>query len=146
MTGLLSAHIAALLLWAAALLYLPALIAASSRQRAALTEPPDPHDSVARFFFTHMATPSALVAIIAGTAVFLVDRNTQPWLILKLSLVSLLAVCHVLLGLLVLRSEDPKGRPIARWCALLGITVLLLLLAITWVVLAKPVITVEVAW
>ena len=61
-------HIIALLLWSGALLYLPALVAATHAGRVDLVDHPDDYASMARFVHTHVATPAGLLAIISGTA------------------------------------------------------------------------------
>lgn len=131
-------HIIAVLFWAASLLYLPALIAGRVTHDEKIKEPQTPYDSISRAVFTYIATPAALIAIITGTLVFVFNYTTDPWLIAKLTLVSLLVVCHTLAGLLILRAESKNGKPVLPWCVLLGITCGSLMLAIVWIVLSKP--------
>ncbi len=138
MLWLLMLHIASLLFWAASLVYLPALLAARHGRGYPLQDPPHPHSSRARVVFTLFATPAALVAIMAGTGVFVLNRTIEPWLIIKLTLVSGLVLSHALLGLLLVRSEAVNPKPVQPWIGLLGATVVLLMTAIIWVVLAKP--------
>jgi protoporphyrinogen IX oxidase len=138
MLWLLVLHITALLSWCAGLLYLLALISNVRAGRTELTVSTRQHDSAARFVFTHAATPAALVAIISGTLVFLLNRTVEVWLIAKLSLVAVLVVGHALSGLLVLRAENDDGKPVQPWCWLLATALGGLMVAITWVVLAKP--------
>jgi protoporphyrinogen IX oxidase len=138
MLALLTLHIATLLIWIASLLYVPVLVAGTASRRVALVTSPRRHDSVPRFLLTHIATPAAVVAIIAGTSVFLIDRNTEVWLIVKLTLVVALVLGHALTGLLVLRLEHPSGRSVQPWCTLLGLALLVLVALIFGVVLAKP--------
>lgn len=145
-------HIAALLFWGACLLYLPALIAGAERDEShsdgadsestAISEPHNPFDSIARFVFTRIATPAALLAILAGSLVFLVDHTVTVWLIAKLTLVTGLVFVHTLLGMLVLRLEARNGKPLRIWCLVLGLTACALMAAIIWIVLAKPVLEV----
>jgi protoporphyrinogen IX oxidase len=138
MLWLLVLHIMALLFWAVGLLYLPLLLAASGAGHAELTRLPSRHDSVARFVFTHIATPAALLAIITGTLVFLAGRTVSFWLIAKLSVVTLLVICHVVAGLLVLRAEDETAQPLRRGYWILAGVLCLLMTTILWIVLAKP--------
>lgn len=138
MLGLLALHIAALLLWSAMLLYLPALIAGAQRHEIDLQDSVDQHDSLARFLFTRLVTPAALVTILAGTLIFLLERNIAPWLILKLTLVAILVLCHAFIGMLVLRLESSAERPLQPWCTLVSLLVAGVLIAILWLVLAKP--------
>lgn len=137
MLWFLTLHIIALVFWAAALLYMPALIAARSAHHLPVQEPVNPFDSIERFVFTRMATPAALTAIIAGTLVFVIDRTIDPWLIIKLSLVAALTVCHVAVGWLILRVER-GGTPLVPVCIALGLVSLTLFGLILWIVLAKP--------
>lgn len=131
-------HIAAMLIWTASLLYLPTLIIGSITHKSLVYEPRDRFDSIPRFMFTHIATPAALVAIIAGTWVFIVNQTIDTWLIAKLTLVAALAVCHTLVGLMILRSETDNGKSVVGWCRFLMLVVALLMCAIFWLVLAKP--------
>lgn len=145
MIWILALHIAMLLCWCASLLYLLSLVAGacpSCNAAPAGGGLPDlpliyrHQDSLARFIFTAITTPAALAAIITGTTVFLVNQTTNPWLILKMSLVAVLVAGHALTGGLVLRLEAGHGvrmRAIALICA-----VATLMLLIVWIVLAKP--------
>src|SRR5690554_3433787 len=123
-------HIIALLLWVGALLYLPALIAARRAHLLPVQSPQNPHNSIERMVFTRVATPAALTAIIAGTLVFVIDRTIDSWLIIKLTLVTGLVLCHVTVGALILRVE--------RGCIALAMVIMLLIGLILWLVLAKP--------
>lgn len=131
-------HIIALLFWCAALLYLPALIASNTREKLDIRELRYEHNAVARFVFVRIATPAALVAIIAGTIVFLLNRTVEVWLIAKLTLVTALVVSHTFTGVLILRAEHQTERRVHFWCYLLGFVLCLLMVLIIWTVLAKP--------
>ncbi len=135
-------HIVALLFWGGCLLYLPALIGSTGPHATSFDHRPDPFDSIPRVVFTRIATPAALLTIIAGTLVFLIDLSVHIWLIVKLTLVTALVGVHTLLGLLILRAEAQNGKPLRIWCRLLGAGAGLLLAGILWLVLAKPAITV----
>lgn len=137
MLWFLTLHIIALVFWAATLLYMPALIAARGAHHLPVQTPANPFDSIERFVFTRVATPAALVAIMAGTLVFVIDRTLDPWLIIKLSLVAALVMCHVAVGWLVLRVER-GGTPLTPVCIALAVASLALFCLILWLVLAKP--------
>ncbi len=143
MNWLLVLHIVALLFWAALLVYLPALLAGTVY--TALSSTADTEDSLAareglpRLLFTHIATPVALLSIIAGTLVFVVHHDIGLWLIVKLTLVVLLVINHTLLGLLILRAEAGNGKPLRGWCLVSALVTCMLIGAVLWVVLAKPV-------
>jgi putative membrane protein len=138
MIGFLLLHIAALMLWCATLLYLPALIACIHTEQIEIVEPAHKYGSVARFVFTFVATPAALVAIMSGTLVFLFNRTVEVWLVAKLTLVTGLVITHALAGLLLLHTQDRSSKPVRRWCRMLGCTAGALMVSIIWVVLAKP--------
>lgn len=138
MLWILLLHIIGVLFWAAALLYLPALIAGEVMHDEKLKEPPVTYDSIARAVFTFVATPAALVAIIAGTLVFVLNYTIVPWLVFKLTLVSFLVICHALAGLLILRAESGNGKPVVPWCVLLAVVSGSLMFVIVWIVLSKP--------
>lgn len=119
MLWFLTLHIMALVIWAAALLYMPALIAARGAHQLPVQAPSNPYDSIERLVFTRIATPAALTAIIAGTLVFV------------------LVLCHLAAGWLVLRVER-GGTPLVPLCLLLALGSLGLFGLILWLVLAKP--------
>jgi protoporphyrinogen IX oxidase len=131
-------HIGAVLFWCGGLLYVPALIANTSAGRVELGLTPRLHASMARFVFTNVATPAALLAIAAGTGVFLLNQTTAVWFVAKLTLVVGLVVVHSLVGLLVMRAEDEDGKPVLPWCWVHTIAMCALMIAIIWLVLAKP--------
>lgn len=139
MLWILVLHISALLFWCAALLYLPALIAGMHTRQIEIAEPYHQYGSIARFVFTHIATPAALLAIITGTLVFMLNRTVEVWLILKLTLVAVLVVGHALVGLLLLHTQEHSHKPVRRWCWCLSAGLCVVITAILWLVLAKPV-------
>jgi protoporphyrinogen IX oxidase len=139
-------HIIAVLFWAAGLLYLPLLLAAAGAGRTELIERPNHHDAVARFVFTHVATPAALLAISTGTGVFLMGRTVEFWLIAKLTVVTLLVVVHVAAGFLVLRGESTDAEPPRGGFWLLAGVPALLMVTIVWIVLVKPAVPEALPW
>ena len=139
-------HIIVLLFWAAALLYLPALVAAVATRRAEISESPAHHASLARFVYTHVATPAALVAIISGTVVFLLDRTAEVWLVAKLTLVTGMVIGHALTGMLILRAERSAAGRTRLWAWLLAVTLCVLMAGIVWLVLAKPTLEETTPW
>jgi len=129
-------HFIALIGWCGALLYLPALIAAGTRSNETLFY--RDHAHLTRMVFTLVATPMALLAIGSGTLLIVRESVFDPWLILKLSAVSGMVLCHALCGVLILRIERTPEHAIGRHCVGIG-TLIVVLIAITlWLVLAKP--------
>lgn len=147
MLWFLTLHIAALLFWLAGLLYLPLLLSGVAESRPDINdEVPRKHGSIGRFIFTRIVTPAALIAIVAGTVVFLIDGNIEPWLILKLALVALLVACHACVGLLVLSSEREVSVHLQPWCNLLLLAMSILMMLIIWLVLTKPELPEDIPW
>lgn len=129
-------HFAALLCWCGSLLYLPALISAGTRSGDRLFY--RDHAHLTRLVFTLVSTPAALLAIGSGTALFLRDGTLAGWLIMKLTVVTAMALCHALCGVLVLRVERAPERSVTRQCLAIGVLVPLLIVITLWLVLAKP--------
>ena len=133
---LLSLHIAGLVVWCGALLYLPSLIASGARDDDSAFGVGS--IALSRKVFTHVATPAAFFAIVSGSALFLLDRQIAVWLILKLTAVTGMTLCHVLTGALILRQERlPEGRYALAAVLLTSISALLIGVVL-WLVLAKP--------
>lgn len=130
-------HIAALVTWCGALLYLPALLlhALQLRKDAGFAQGTPP---IPRFFYNSIATPAALVAIASGTLLFLLYGLLGGWLILKLGAVVLMVAAHGCFGWLILRLEMGifKGVKVASLCAL--ILALTGILGVLGFVLSKP--------
>ena len=135
MLWLLALHIMTFLFWLAALLYIPALVAANKTD---YLNPPEGRGSMARFIYTAIASPAALFAIAAGTAIFMVRDITDFWLMGKLLLVAGLVILHGLTGLFLLRMDRFNEKAVRRICALLAGSAILLIVAIIVIVLSKP--------
>lgn len=129
-------HFVGLLCWCGTLLYLPALIAAGTRRTDPLFY--RDHAHLTRMVFNLIATPAALIAIGSGTALFLRDGIMAGWLIVKLSTVAGMVLCHALCGVLVLRIERSPESSVNIQCHVLGLVVATFMTATLWLVLAKP--------
>lgn len=138
MPWLLTLHITALLCWCGALLYLPALVVASHGPGGSDLALRPRHLSLPRVVYCGVATPTALVAIIAGTLVFYHYQIFDLWLILKLILVTVLVALHLLAGLLIARAEQRWRRHFKGYCYGMALLILATITAIVWLVLAKP--------
>lgn len=135
MIALLFVHLCTLIIWSAALLILPLLIRYSASELAAVSSKTQ---SIARLWFTRLASPMALLAIGSGTLIFVIAKHHDSWLLVKLTLVTALVVCHVLAGLLILYNQADKTHALGLKCTLLFCAILLLLLGIITIVLFKP--------
>lgn len=130
-------HIAALVCWCGALLYLPALLMAILRERRA-TAFADDAPPIPRYLFNSAATPAALLAIASGTLLFLVEGLAGGWLVLKLVAVTGMVLCHALCGWLILRVEQERTKGVHWLGALTACVASLLMIAVVTLVLAKP--------
>nr|WP_059392017.1 CopD family protein [Pseudomonas toyotomiensis] len=129
-------HFMALICWCGVLLYLPAMIAAGTRSSDELFY--RDHAHLTRTVFNLIATPAALLAIGSGTALFLRESIFDPWLILKLTTVAGMVLCHALCGVLILRIERAAEPALRRDCLLIALLLSALIGATLWLVLAKP--------
>lgn len=129
-------HIAAIAVWAAGLLCLPALYV----QRRHVRHDDDLHrlQRMVRFAYIAIVSPLAFIGIASGTALIFVQATVQPWFAAKMAFVAALAFVHVLTGLVVVRLFREDGvYPAWRFVAVTAITALLIG-SILWLVLAKP--------
>ncbi|RUO25945.1 hypothetical protein CWE09_04255 [Aliidiomarina minuta] len=138
MIWLLSLHIMALSIWSAGALYVPAVLAGAGKEVNEFSRTPIGQDSIPRFVYTHIATPAALIAIIAGSLVFLVNNSIEFWLIAKLTLVAMLAAAHACMGLLIIRVERQQFKFVSALSWIFIVFLLIILTLIIWLVLAKP--------
>lgn len=95
----LSLHIAFVAIWAAALVYFPYLFAEQSQ-----VEEPDRHTRIMllqRWIYAGIMTPSALLAVIAGTWLVFERGFAGGWLHVKLLFVLLMVFFHAYCGKLM---------------------------------------------
>ncbi len=130
-------HMTVLIGWCGVLLYLPALIASGAARAADGIFYPNPV-RLLRAVFTLIATPLALVTIASGTALFLRDGTLGVWLLLKLTAVSAMVICHALCGVLILQVERAPDSRVTGPCAALAAIIAILIMVVVWLVLAKP--------
>lgn len=136
MLWLLLLHISAVVCWCGTLLYLPALIAITASQQTTVEQ--QRHVAVVLMIYKLFMTPAALIAITSGTALFMVGEIVDLWLVLKLTLVVILVLCHGLSGWVILLTQKASDRNVTLPCTLLGAGVVTLILVIIGVVLTKP--------
>jgi protoporphyrinogen IX oxidase len=128
-------HILALMVWCAGLLGLPSIYAQRKALRGSALH--DLH-RFARVLFINITSPAAFLAVIAGTALIFLRDVFTVWMALKLLAVGALAVLHLRQGYVLLKVFEP-GRGYARWRQLLATAATLsVIVAILWLVLAKP--------
>lgn len=130
-------HISALLFWSATLFYLPGLLAAHPRA-----------DDVTAFYrirtitrvtYLAIASPSAIIAVISGSALIYVAGVHGGWLVLKLIAVAMMVAFHVYIGSVVAEMRVPPVRRASAALLSLIIIPAALVPAVFYLVLAKPV-------
>ncbi|HSP59261.1 MAG TPA: CopD family protein [Halomonas sp.] len=131
-------HIVALISWCGTLLYLPAMIAQSAR-----VTPDAPAFAIdapfmPRFLYNSVATPAALVAIISGTLLFLLNNIASSWLVLKLLAVAVMIAAHVTCALLLTRLENGHHGGVGLMALVTSMMAGLSMLVAVGLVLAKP--------
>jgi putative membrane protein len=136
MLWLLLLHISAVVCWCGSLLYLPSLITGTAYRQTDIVQ--EHRQTVTFMVYRLISTPAALIAIASGTALFLSGGITGLWLVLKLALVAALVLCHVLSGALMLFMWKMTGKSVVFSCLSLRIAGALLIPAIVWLVLTKP--------
>ena len=129
-------HVAAISIWCAGLICLPALYL----QRAHVADRESLHrlQRFVRFCYIVLISPAAFVAVATGTALIFVSQTFYPWFTAKLVFVGVLVGIHIVTGLVIVRLFD-RGEvyPVWRFVAVTVLTVLTTL-AILFFVLGKP--------
>lgn len=136
-------HIVGLMIWCAGLLVLPSLYVRRSR----LSSRDEVHDlqRFTRTLFIAVTSPAAFLTVIAGTMLIFLQNVFTIWMMLKLAAVGALVALHVREGYLVLHMFEP-GRHYPRWKqAATNTATVGTILAILYLVLAKPHIDVTAA-
>lgn len=137
MTALLKfVHLAAIALWSGGLVVLPFLF--WQRRHIPSGAELDRLHRFTRLVYVELTSPAAFVAIASGTALIFLQTTFLEWFSLKMVLVGLMAMLHVVAGLILAHLFDP-GRSFGRAAyGALTASYLVLISAIIWVVLAKP--------
>lgn len=129
-------HLAAIAVWSGGLVALPFLF----WQRRMLDAGPDLDrlHRIARLVYVELTSPAAFIAIASGTALIFLQATFTEWFSLKMLLVAIMAMLHVVAGLVLHHLFSPKGR--FTWSSYVTLTsaYVVVIAAILWVVLAKP--------
>jgi putative membrane protein len=129
-------HLATIAVWSGGLIVLP-LLFWQRRHVANVAELEQLH-RITRFVYVVMTSPAAFVAIGTGTALIFLQTTFREWFSLKMVLVGAMVMLHVLAGLTAARVFGPNGRFGTYACVALTSIYVLVIVAILWVVLAKP--------
>lgn len=132
-------HVVFMVSWFAGIFYLPRLFVyhalASADDRVGIER----FKTMERKLFFGIMTPSAVLTVVFGLWLWLGYDVTGGWMHAKLALVLVLIAFHVYLGLLMrdfARDRNRHGHLFYRWVN--EIPALPLLVAIVWLVIAKP--------
>lgn len=135
-TALKFIHLAAIALWSGGLLALPFLF--WQRRALAAGAELDRLHRIVRLVYVELTSPAAFVAIASGTGLIFLQATFEEWFSIKMVLVGIMAMLHVVAGLVVHGLFSPKGRFGRVSFITLSGTYAVLIVAILWVVLAKP--------
>lgn len=141
-------HIAAMLCWCAGLIALPLLLIAygHARRQVRYSE----FRLLTHYGYIGFATPAAVIAVVAGTALIFAAEVFDLWFVAKLAFVSLMALTHAWIGHLIEQSglqrrgrgSDPGRGYEMPWPGIALAIGLPSMAAVLWLVLAKP----DLAW
>lgn len=130
-------HVAALAVWVAGLIFLPALFAAYPR-RSGLVEMRRLR-AMSRFGFVVIVSPAAVLTVVSGMGLIYVEGFAGYWLMLKLTVVTGMVLFHILCGWLIGKLHDePEFWAPARHRALIALPVAMVPVVL-WLVLGKPI-------
>ena len=129
-------HLAAIAVWSGGLIALPFLFWQRRTLEAGLDL--DRLHRVARLVYVELTSPAAFIAIASGTALIFLQATFAEWFSLKMVLVGIMAMLHVLAGLVLVQLFLPEGRFSRLSYLALTSAYIVLITAIIWVVLAKP--------
>lgn len=129
-------HLATIAVWSGGLIVLPLLF--WQRRHVANLDQLEQLHRITRFVYVVMTSPAAFVAIGTGTALIFLQTTFHEWFSLKMVFVGAMAMLHVLAGLTAVSVFGPHGRFGTGACVALTGVYLLVIVAILWIVLAKP--------
>ena len=129
-------HLAAITIWSAGLIVLPFLFWQRRTLRAGMDL--ERLHRMTHFVYVGMASPAAFIAIGSGTALIFLQATFQEWFTIKMVLVGAMVMLHVAAGLVLARIFLPDGRFGRMSYVALSSAYCVLIIAIVWVVLAKP--------
>jgi len=133
-------HAAGIIVWSGALLATPGLMAQRPRDSGPAL---DRLHRMARRLYVNWASPAAFVAIATGAARIFLRETFVAWFSLKMLVVSALLMVHVGTGVVMLKVFAPEGRIRRVSGVALTASGMISVIAILWVVLAKPAIDVD---
>lgn len=132
-------HIIGLSIWMAGLLTLPIVMQIYGRRAEIQTQPGfDEFRWLTHYSYTRVVTPAAIVAISTGTALIFAHHVLTVWMLAKLLAVSGLVLMHAWLGHVIVEAGEGRGNYEIPPVSVALIPTLALMIAVLWLVLAKP--------
>ena len=135
-TALKFLHLAAIALWSGGLIALPFLF--WQRRLLKPGEELDRLHRVTRLVFVELTSPAAFIAIGSGTILIFLQATFAEWFSLKMVFVGIMAMLHVVAGLVMAQLYLPDGRFSRFAYVTLTSAYVVVIAAILWIVLAKP--------
>lgn len=130
-------HLATIAIWSGGLLALPFLFW-QRRAAGAVGADLERLHRITRLVYVELTSPAAFIAIGSGTALIFLQATFEEWFSIKMVLVGLMAMLHVVAGLVMHQLFSPTGRFGRKSFLTLTVAYAVLITAIIWVVLAKP--------
>ena len=129
-------HLAAIAVWSGGLIALPFLF--WQRRLLGAGSELDRLHRITRLVYVELTSPAAFIAIGSGTVLIFLQTTFIEWFSIKMVLVGLMAMLHVVAGLVMHQLFLPKGSFGRLSFVALSAAYGVLIIAILWVVLAKP--------
>ncbi|WP_233833879.1 CopD family protein [Paraburkholderia sp. ZP32-5] len=129
-------HLAAIAIWSGGLIVLPFLF--WQRRGLISSTEVDRLHRITRLVYVELTSPAAFVAIASGTALIFLQATFVEWFTAKMVLVGIMAMLHVLAGLVLHDLYLPNGRFSRGSGIVLTIAYIVVIVGIIWIVLAKP--------
>ena len=129
-------HLAAIAIWSGGLIALPFLFWQRGNLKAGRDL--DRLHRISRLVYVELTSPAAFIAIGSGTALIFLQATFTEWFTLKMLLVGIMAMLHVVAGLILAHLFSPDGRFGRTSYVALSSAYVVLITAILWIVLAKP--------
>lgn len=129
-------HIASLIIWCAGLVALPLILRKHeiAESQASYTR----LRLITHYGYVRILTPSAVIAIAAGTTLIWLGPVFEPWLFAKLVAVGVLVTLHMMIGRTVILMSERRGRYAPPHFVPLEVATFATLVIILLLVLAKP--------
>ena len=129
-------HLGAIAIWSGGLIALPFLF--GQRRGLTATTELDRLHRITRLVYVELTSPAAFIAIASGTALIFLQATFVEWFSVKMVLVGIMAMLHVVAGLVMHQLFSPDGHFSRLSETALSIAYIVVIVAIIWVVLAKP--------